>query len=167
MKLLIRQELDIVKHAESGTVVVDACSFGEQPGISLELSGREKLELLQNFSRIAEEEEWTTWLLFVGEEMPQVAHGGDFKGMRVFYAPKSTQRIPTLLECVRVLNSKNKEALLISDDPVLEERLESAEATLLHASTLKKGYDCFQKRRRPHSRLMTHRSRELSRSELH
>jgi hypothetical protein len=145
------------------TVVVDGRSLAPTRMGEDFLSPRLQLEILQQLSKIARQEEWNLWCVFSGPELEKVSHGGDFLGVRVFFAPTAPQRAPTLVECVKVLKKKG-EVLFVTDDPALESRAMDAGAVPMRAETLKKGYeDLFAVRQRPQSRLMRRRTEQMQR----
>jgi hypothetical protein len=151
------------------TVVVDGMelSVGLTGSERDSLSPRDQIEILQKLVKIQQAEEWEMWVLFNGEPLRQVEHGGDFFGIRVFFSPTPPQRIPTLLECVRVLAKQKKHSLLITNDPLLESRARALGAHTLRAESLKKAYESlFTMRSRPQSRLMRHRTVDQRKEEL-
>jgi len=161
-------ETEVSKRAsEKNTVVVDGKDMcpGKPEGDSL--SPRQQVEILQKLVKIQEAEDWDCWVLFNGEPLRQVEHGGDFMGIRVFFSPTPPQRVPTLLECVKVLQQQNRDALLVTNDEKLEERARGLGAYTLRADTLKKGYESlFVTRGRPQSRLMRHRTVDRRKEDL-
>jgi len=147
------------------TVVVDGRSLSPVRSGEEFLSPRLQLEILQQLSRIARQEEWTLWAIFAGPELEKVSHGGDFLGVRVFFSPTAAQRAPTLVECVKVLKKKG-EVLFITDDPALEAKAVEGGAVPMRAETLKKSYeDLFAVRQRPQSRLMRRRTEQMQREQ--
>lgn len=161
-------ETETAKRAsEKITVVVDGKELtpGKQDGDSR--SPRQQVEILQKLVKIQESEDWDCWVLFNGEPLRQVEHGGDFMGLRVFFSPTPPQRVPTLLECVKVLKKQGRDTLLITNDEDVEDRARMAGAFTLRSDTLKKGYESFfVSRGRPQSRLMRHRTVDRSKTEL-
>lgn len=141
------------------TVVVDGLYLVPGRADTANLSQRQQIEVLQRLVKILEAEGWEVWVLFNGEPLPQVDHGGDFLGVRVFFSPTPPQRIPTLLECVKVLKKQDRGVLMVTNDLDLEERATELEARTIRADTLKKGYDSlFTIRRATQSRLIRHRT---------
>lgn len=152
---------------ESYTVVVDGKDLVPGKSESDVLSAREQVEILQKVVKIQKAEQWEMWVLFNGEPLHQVEHGGDFLGVRVFFSPTPPQRIPTLLECVKVLKKSKQQSLMVTNDPVLEERASELGAFTLKADSLKKGYESlFISRSRPQSRLMRHRTVDQRKDQL-
>lgn len=148
------------------TMVVDGMEL--LPGLreSEELTPREQIEVLQRLVKIQEAEGWEIWVLFNGEPLKQVEHGGEFLGVRVFFSPTPPQRVPTLMECIRVLHKQGRDALLVTNDAKAESRARESGALTLRADTLKKGYESlFTVRRNPQSRLMRHRTVDRRKSE--
>jgi hypothetical protein len=167
MKILELELNQITRTSDTVTVVVDGNDMCPGKNTEEVLSPRQQVETLQRLVKIQEKEDWDCWVLFNGEPLRQVDHGGDFMGLRVFFSPTPPQRIPTLLECVKVLKQKNRETLLVTDDETLEERARGLGAYTLRASTLKKGYESlFVTRGRPQSRLMRHRTVDRRKDEL-
>jgi hypothetical protein len=159
MNALESQNQKLLKQHDSVTVVIDGKDMC--PGKCEEdvLNGRQQIEVLQKVVKIQEAEDWDVWVLFNGEPLHQVDHGGDFMGVRVFFSPTPPQRAPTLLECINVLHKKGRHALLVTNDVTVEERARKLDAYTLRADTLKKGYEpLFVSRGRPQSRLMRHRT---------
>lgn len=141
------------------TVVVDGLYLVPGRADTENLNQRQQIEVLQRLVKIQEAEGWEVWVLFNGEPLGQVEHGGDFLGVRVFFSPTPPQRIPTLLECIKVLNKQDRDVLMITNDLELEERAQELNARTLRADTLKKGYDSlFTVRRATQSRLIRHRT---------
>jgi len=154
-------------NADSYTVVVDGRALDLYNTPDEVLTPRAQVEILQNLVKIQREEKWDIWVLFNGESLRQVEHGGDFMGLRVFFSPTPPQRIPTLLECIRVLAKKGRKSLLITNDVVAEARALDLGALTLRGDTLRKGYeDLFAVRHRPQSRLLSHRTRDMDRDRV-
>ncbi|MGA0333570.1 MAG: hypothetical protein ACO3NW_06405 [Kiritimatiellia bacterium] len=152
---------------DSFTVVVDGKDMVPGNSETDTLSAREQVEVLQRLVKIRKAEDWEIWVLFNGEPLHQVEHGGDFLGIRVFFSPTPPQRIPTLLECVKVLAKSKEHTLMVTNDPTLENRARALGASTLRADTLKKGYEgLFVSRSRPQSRLMRHRSVDQRKSQF-
>ncbi len=152
---------------DSYTVVIDGKDMTPGKSESDVLSAREQVEILQKLVKIQKSEDWEIWVLFNGEPLHQVEHGGDFLGIRVFFSPTPPQRIPTLLECVKVLSKSDQKTLMVTNDPNLETRAIALGAATLRADTLKKGYEnLFVSRSRPQSRLMRHRTVDQRKSQL-
>jgi hypothetical protein len=152
---------------DSYTVVIDGKDLTPGKSESDVLSAREQVEILQKLVKIQKSEDWEIWVLFNGEPLHQVEHGGDFLGMRVFFSPTPPQRIPTLLECVKVLNKTNQHTLMVTNDSQLESRARALGASTLRADSLKKGFESlFISRARPQSRLMRHRTVDQRKSQL-
>ncbi|MDF3130650.1 hypothetical protein P0Y35_15685 [Kiritimatiellaeota bacterium B1221] len=152
---------------DSYTVVIDGKDMVAGRSESDQLSAREQVEILQKLVKIQKSEDWEIWVLFNGEPLHQVEHGGDFLGIRVFFSPTPPQRIPTLLECVKVLSKSDQKTLMVTNDPNLESRAIALGASTLRADTLKKGFESlFVNRSRPHSRLMRHRTVDQRKSQL-
>jgi len=152
---------------ETYTVVVDGADLLPGRRETDELTPRQQIDVLQRLVKIQEAEGWEMWVLFNGDPLNQVDHGGEFLGVRVFFSPTPPQRIPTLLECVRVLNKQDRDALLITNDEEAEKQAKELKALTMRADTLKKGYDSlFSVRKGPQSRLMRHRTADRKKSEL-
>jgi len=152
---------------DSYTVVVDGKDLATGKNESEILSARDQVEILQKLVKIQKAEDWEIWVLFNGEPLNQVEHGGDFLGIRVFFSPTPPQRIPTLLECIKVLNKSEQHTLLVTNDVNVESRAHSLGATTFKADSLKKGYESlFSSRPRPQSRLMRHRTTDQRKSQL-
>jgi len=167
MKIQLWAQNDIRQEAEQVTVVVDGKDMCPGKNEEEELNPRQQVEILQKLVKIQDQEDWDTWVLFNGEPLRQVDHGGDFMGVRVFFSPTPPQRVPTLLECVKVLKSQNRDALLVTNDTDLESRAREQGAFTLRADSLKKGYESlFVSRGRPQSRLMRHRTVDRKKSQL-
>ncbi len=153
--------------AESYTVVVDGMALDPNRGQEDVMLPRIQLELLQLLVKIQKREGWPMWVLFNGEELRQVGHGDDFMGIRVFFSPTPPQRIPTLLECVKVLQREGENTLLVTQDERLEIKARKLGAVTLRGDTFKKGYEeMFYVRQRPQSRLMRRRTVEMEKSRL-
>lgn len=149
------------------TVVVDGLDMLPGRRESEVLTPRQQIDVLQRLVKIQEKEEWEMWVLFNGEPLSQVDHGGEFLGVRVFFSPTPPQRVPTLLECIRVLGKQKREALLVTNDAQAEERAKDMDTLTLRADTLKKGYESlFTVRKTNQSRLMRHRTVDRRKSQL-
>lgn len=143
--------------ASNFVMIVDAGSLAAYDG-GQALPGRVQIEILQNLSKIAKEEEWDLEAVFIGEELRQVEHGGDFLGIKVFFAPDQAHRPQLILDRAGQA-MKTGSALVVTNDPNIEERAEDVGASILRANSLKKGYDeLFLVYKRPQSRLMKRRS---------
>ncbi len=144
------------------TMVLDAKALDPNRGQEEVMSPRVQLEILQLLVKIQRLEGWEIWVLFNGDELKQVSHGGDFMGLRVFFSPTPPQRAPTLLECVKVLTKKDRHVVMVTQDENVEDRAMKLGALSLKGETFKKGYeDLFAVRRRPQSRLMRRRTIEM------
>lgn len=153
--------------AESFTVVVDAMALDPNRGQEAVMLPRVQLEILQLLVKIQKREQWDMWVLFNGEELRQVGHGDEFMGIRVFFSPTPPQRIPTLLECVKVLEKEGENVVMVTQDERLEGKARALGAVTLRGDTFKKGYEeMFVVRQRPQSRLMRQRTVEMERSRL-
>lgn len=153
--------------AETFTVVVDGMALDPNRGQEDVMLPRIQLELLQLLVKIQKRERWPLWVLFNGEDLRQVSHGDDFMGIRVFFSPTPPQRVPTLLECVKVLKREGENVLLVTQDERLESQARALGAATLRGDTFKKGYEeMFSVRQRPQSRLMRRRSVEMEKSRL-
>lgn len=159
---------NVTRETDTVTVVVDGKDLCPGRSDDEVLKPARQVEILQKLVKIQESEDWDLWVLFNGDPLRQVEHGGDFMGVRVFFSPTPPQRVPTLLECVKVLKRKKRDALLVTNDEQLEQRGRERGAFTLRADSLKKGYESmFVTRGRPQSRLMRHRTvdRQKSRDE--
>jgi len=85
----------------------------------------------------------------------------------VFFSPTPPQRIPTLLECVKVLQKEGDAVVMVTQDERLEGKARDLGAVTLRGDTFKKGYEeMFVVRQRPQSRLMRQRTVEMEKSRL-
>ncbi|MCC5845943.1 MAG: hypothetical protein JJU05_16975 [Verrucomicrobia bacterium] len=154
--------------AQTFTMVVDGMALDPNRGQDEVMLPRVQLEILQLLVKIQKRERWPMWVLFNGEELRQVSHGDEFMGIRVFFSPTPPQRIPTLLECIKVLQREEEQVLLVTQDERLETKARALGAATLRGDTFKKGYEeMFMVRQRPQSRLMRSRSVEMEKSRLH
>lgn len=152
----------LLREAGAFTLILDAKALDPNKGQEDIMSPRIQLEILQLMVKIQRIEGWEIWVLFNGDELRQVSHGGDFMGLRVFFSPTPPQRAPTLLECVKVLKKQKRDCVMITDDEQVESRAEALGALTMRGETFKKGYeDLFTVRRRPQSRLMRRRTMEM------
>jgi hypothetical protein len=152
---------------ETYTVVVDGADLVPGGCDSDSPSPKQQIDVLQRLVKIQKVEAWEMWVLFNGEPLEQVDHGGDFLGVRVFFSPTPPQRVPTLLECIRVLKRKDRDALLVTNDGTAEARAKELGALTLRADTLKKGHEpLFIVQKRTQSRLMRHRTVDRKKSQL-
>lgn len=150
--------------ADEFTLVIDAMALDPNKGQEEVMTPRVQVEILQLLVRIQKTEGWDCWVLFNGDGLRQVEHGGDFMGVRVFFSPTPPQRVPTLLECVKVLKKQRRDVVMVTQDGTLETRAEDLGALCLRGDTFKKGYeDLFTVRHRPQSRLMRRRTVEMER----
>ena len=167
MRYAKSQNGEVLEEADAFTIILDAKCLDPNKGQEEVMSPRIQLEILQLLVKIRKIETWEFWVLFNGDELRQVSHGGDFMGVRVFFSPTPPQRAPTLLECVKVLKKQNRNAVMITDDEQVETRAEDLGALTLRGETFKKGYeDFFTVRRRPQSRLMRRRTLEMERDQF-
>jgi len=167
MSLRLQHHDKINAESSTYTVVIDGKDMRPGRNDSDELTPREQIEVLQKLVKIQNAEEWEIWVLFNGEPLKQVDHGDDFMGVRVFFSPTPPQRIPTLLECVKVLKKQERDSLMVTNDSDLEERARKQGAFTLRADTLKKGHEAlFVTRGRPQSRLMRHRTVDRKKEDI-
>jgi len=160
---LLKGDREVLK-SDSFTLVVDAKALDPNKGADEIMLPRAQVEILQLLTKIQRAESWNMWVLFNGNELPQVPHGGEFMGLRVFFSPTPPQRIPTLLECVNVIEKRGGKAVMLTQDLALEDRCRARNVITLRGETFKKAYeDLFTIRHRPQSRLMRQRSVEMER----
>lgn len=154
-------------YEETYTMVLDAKALDPNRGAEEIMTPRVQVEILQLLAKIHRRDPWEMWVLFNGPELPQVPHGGDFLGIRVFFSPTPPQRIPTLMECVNVLQKRGDHVLMVTQDLDLEHRCRGRKVPTLRGETFKKGYDeLFIVRHRPQSRLMRMRTTEMEKDRL-
>lgn len=167
MSYSVLSGLQETHRADSFTLVIDGKALDPNRGQDEIMLPRIQLELLQLLVKIQKREGWAIWVLYNGEELRQVSHGDDFMGIRVFFSPTPPQRVPTLLECVKVLQREGEKVVMVTQDEVLERKVRELGAVTLRGDTFKKGYEeMFMVRQRPQSRLMRSRNIEAEKSRL-
>ena len=81
--------------------IVDAAGLARADGKVERLSPGSQIRILQRLSRFAEKESVPISAVFEGKELRAVEHGGDFQGIKVYFAGKSGSREDLLLSLVK------------------------------------------------------------------
>ena len=121
----------------TGLYIVEGGRLAEGRG-GEKLSPRDQVQLLHQIARFAKQEEVKVQVVFEGRDLREVAHGGDFNGVTVFFTDK-TAEVPDLM--IKLARSAGRSCVVITSDRALESRAASMGFKTMRASTLKKAME--------------------------
>lgn len=104
------------------------------------LSPRDQIQVLQQLARMADKENINIQAVFEGRALREVAHGGTYSGVTVFFADKA----PALQDLVVSLfkkGSRGYDVTVITGHRQLEQRVAAAGGLTMRPSTLRKAME--------------------------
>ena len=135
---------DVVKSWFSGSgtgrlYIIDGAQLVGS-GSSDRLSPRDNVHVLQMLSRYAQKEAISIQVAFEGRPLREVAHGGEYGGVTVFFADKQAALQDMILDLVRS-GARRQKVVLVTAQRQIEEKAVSAGAQTLRPSTLRKAME--------------------------
>ena len=137
--------LDMVKSWFSGggsgrLYVIDGAQMVGSGSAVERLSPRDQVHVLQQLSRFAEKESIDIQVAFEGRSLREVAHGGEYGGVKVFFADKQAALQDMILDLVRS-GARRQKVVLVTNNRQLEEKAARTGAQTLRPSTLRKAME--------------------------
>lgn len=123
-------------HANS-LYVVEGGRLAEGRG-GEKLSPRDQVQLLHQIARFAKQEEVKVQVVFEGHDLREVADGGEFNGVTVFFTDKAAAVADLMIKLAR---AGGRSCVVITSDRALESRAASMGFKTMRASTLKKAME--------------------------
>lgn len=121
----------------AGLYIVEGGRLAEGRG-GEKLSPRDQVQLLHQIARFAKQEEVKVQVVFEGRDLREVANGGEFNGVTVFFTDK-TAEVPDLM--IKLARAGGRSCVVITSDRALESRAASMGFKTMRASTLKKAME--------------------------
>jgi hypothetical protein len=118
--------------------VVDAAGLARGDGKVERLSPGVQIKVLQRLSRFAEKESVPICAVFEGKELRAVEHGGDFQGIKVFFASKPGSREEMLLG---FLKGRGSDVTIVAGTPKLEAMVLERGGQFMRLGTFRKGLE--------------------------
>jgi hypothetical protein len=104
------------------------------------LSPRDQIQVLQQLARMADKENINIQAVFEGRALREVAHGGSFSGVTVYFADK-TPALHDLVLSLLKKGSRSYDVTVITGHRQLEQRVASAGGLTMRPSTLRKAME--------------------------
>ena len=102
------------------------------------LSPRDQVQLLHQIARFAKQEEVKVQVVFEGHDLREVANGGEFNGVTVFFTDKAAAVADLMIKLAR---AGGRSCVVITADRAVESRAVSMGFKTMRASTLKKAME--------------------------
>lgn len=118
--------------------VVDAAGLARADGKVERLSPGTQIRILQRLSRFAEKESVPISAVFEGKELRAVEHGGDFQGIRVYFAMKQGSREDLLLS---FLKGRGGDVTIVAGNARLESRVLERGGSFMRLGTFRKALE--------------------------
>ena len=118
--------------------VIDAAGLGRADGKVERLSPGAQIRILQRLSRFAEKESVPISAVFEGKELRAVSHGGDFQGIKVYFASKPGSREDVLLG---FLKGRSSGITIVGGNPRLESRVLESGGQFMRLDTFRKALE--------------------------
>ena len=100
------------------------------------LAPREQVQMLNSLARVAKQEGLAIQAVFESDRaLREVEHGGEFNGVKVFYAPDNEQLVALALKIC-----KSEGCALVSSGVTMESRATEAGIAVLCSSTFRKAF---------------------------
>ena len=100
------------------------------------MAPREQVQMLNALARVAKQEGLTIQAVFESDRpLREVEHGGEFNGVKVFYAPDNEQLVALALKLCR-----SESCTLVSSGVTMESRATEAGIPVLCSSTFRKAF---------------------------
>ena len=98
----------------------------------------ERVQLLQKLGKFASREQLTVKVVLGGRPLREVDHQGEYAGVQVFYAENAKASDDQLATLARRFGRKS---VVVTGSPALEAQLASGSASLMRATTLRRGLE--------------------------
>ena len=121
-------------------LVVDAQTLAAMRRNSPRVSPRDQVDALNELVRMAKREGVTLVAVLEGEPLREVANGGTYQGLLVYYSPTSAD-IPATMVRVYKEQSRRKRTVVICGDRNTENAARAAGAECMRLSTFRRGFD--------------------------
>ena len=119
----------------SRTYVVDGARLVDEK-TGRRLSPRDQVQMLNALARVAKQEGFEIQAVFESDRpLREVDHGGDFNGVKVFYAPDNEQLVAQALKLCRSAGGS-----LVSSGVTMESRAREAGIPVLCSGTFRKAF---------------------------
>ncbi len=119
----------------SRTYVVDGARLVDEK-TGRRMAPREQIQMLNSLARVAKQENLDIQVVFESERpLREVEHGGEFNGVKVFFAPDNEQLVAMALKMCRSGN-----CTLVSSGVTMESRATEAGIQVLCSSTFRKAF---------------------------
>jgi len=119
----------------SRTYVVDGARLVDEK-TGRRMAPREQIQMLNSLARVAKQESLDIQVVFESERpLREVEHGGEFNGVKVFFAPDNEQLVAMALKMCR-----NGSCTLVSSGVTMESRATEAGIQVLCSSTFRKAF---------------------------
>ena len=117
------------------TYVVDVARLVDEK-TGRRMAPREQVQMLNALSRVAKQEGLTIQAVFESDRaLREVEHGGEFNGVKVFFAPDNEQLVALALKLC-----KGEGCALVSSGVTMESRATEAGITVLCSGTFRKAF---------------------------
>lgn len=115
--------------------VVDAARLVDEK-TGRRLAPRDQVQMLNALGRVAKQENLEMQVVFEGDRpLREVEHGGEYNGVKVFYAPDNEQLVALALKLCRSVNGA-----LVSSGVTMESKATEAGIPVLCSSTFRKAF---------------------------
>jgi hypothetical protein len=119
----------------SRTYVVDGARLVDEK-TGRRMAPREQVQLLNSLAKVAKQEGLNIQVMFESDRpLREVENGGEFNGLKVFFAPDTEQLVAQALKLCRKGGN-----VLVSSGVTLESRATEAGITVLSSSTFRKAF---------------------------
>lgn len=140
--------LDIIRSLFSGGArpggkrlyIIDAAQLYGSGGND-RLSPRDQIQVLQQLARFADKENINVQAAFEGRALREVAHGGSFSGVTVFFADKTPALHDLVVSLFRKGSRGSRVVTVITGNRTLEQRVASAGGQTMRPSTLRRAME--------------------------
>lgn len=134
---------DKVADPSNQILVVDAQSMAASRRYSPRVSPRDQVDVLEELARIVKREGVTIVAVLEGDPLREVANGGMYQGVEVFFSPGSAEHTENVIRIYKA-KSRGKRAILISGDRDMDAAARAAGAAYMRLSTFRRGFDDFR-----------------------
>ena len=99
----------------------------------------ERVQVLQRLAQFSEREQLKCQVVFAGRPLREVAHGGDFGPLKVYFAEQASGISEQVESLAR--SGAGRQSVVVTSDKELEDRLVGRGAQVMRTSTLRKAMD--------------------------
>ena len=115
--------------------IVDAARLVDEK-TGRRLAPRDQVQILNALARVAKQENLDLQVVFESDRpLREVDHGGEYNGLKVFYAPDNEQLVAMALKL-----SRSADGALVSSGVTMESRATEAGIPVLCSSTFRKAF---------------------------